>query len=40
MCNLAGDPGELVDLADRLPDRVKDLNDRLVEWQVSKPAPR
>jgi arylsulfatase A-like enzyme len=31
--NLAEDPGELVDLADRLPDRVKDLNDRLVEWQ-------
>lgn len=31
--NLAEDPGELVDLADRLPDRVKDLNDRLVKWQ-------
>jgi arylsulfatase A len=31
--NLAEDPGELVDLADGLPDRVKDLNDRLVRWQ-------
>ena len=31
--NLAEDPGEMVDLADRLPDRVKDLNDRLVRWQ-------
>nr|MBP6705040.1 hypothetical protein [Vicinamibacteria bacterium] len=31
--NLAEDPGELVDLADSQPDRVKDLNDRLVRWQ-------
>jgi arylsulfatase A-like enzyme len=31
--NLAEDPGELVDLADRLPDRVKELGDRLARWQ-------
>ncbi len=31
--NLADDPGELVDLADRLPDRVEELSARLVEWQ-------
>ena len=31
--NLAGDPGELVDLADRHPDRVEDLSDRLAQWQ-------
>jgi arylsulfatase A-like enzyme len=31
--NLAEDPGELVDLADRLPQRVKRLNERLVQWQ-------
>lgn len=31
--NLAEDPGELVDLADRLPDRVKELDGRLVRWQ-------
>lgn len=31
--NLAEDPGELVDLADRMPHRVKDLNDRLTQWQ-------
>ena len=31
--NLAEDPGELVDLADSQPDRVKELNDRLVRWQ-------
>ena len=46
MFNLAEDPGELVDLADRLPERVKDLNDRLVEWQretkaqMALPNPR
>ncbi len=31
--NLAEDPGELVDLADRLPQRVKELSDRLAQWQ-------
>jgi len=44
--NLAEDPGELVDLADRLPQRVKELNDRLVQWQretnaqMPRPNPR
>jgi arylsulfatase A-like enzyme len=31
--NLAEDPGELADLADRLPQRVKELSDRLAQWQ-------
>jgi arylsulfatase A len=31
--NLAEDPGELVDLQERHPDRVKDLSDRLAAWQ-------
>lgn len=31
--NLAEDPGELVDLADRRPQRVKELSDRLAQWQ-------
>lgn len=31
--NLAEDPGELVDLADRLPERVKQLSDHLDQWQ-------
>lgn len=31
--NLAEDPGELVDLADRLPQRVEELSDRLAQWQ-------
>ncbi len=31
--NLAEDPGELVDLADRLPQRIKELSDRLAQWQ-------
>jgi arylsulfatase A len=31
--NLAEDPGELVDLADRLPDRVKEMSDQLARWQ-------
>jgi len=31
--NLSEDPGELVDLADRLPQRVKELSDRLSQWQ-------
>jgi len=31
--NLAKDPGELIDLADRLPQRVNELDDRLAQWQ-------
>ena len=31
--NLAEDAGELADLADRLPQRVKELSDRLAQWQ-------
>jgi arylsulfatase A-like enzyme len=31
--NLAEDPGELVDLAERLPQRVKELSSRLAQWQ-------
>jgi hypothetical protein len=36
--NLAEDPGELVDLADRHPDRVKELADRLARWQMEAKA--
>ena len=36
--NLAEDPGELVDLADRHPDRVKEFADRLAQWQMEAKA--